>query len=284
MSVVCHTPFILTTVDPPIPVPCGKCPQCKRRRVDNWVFRLLQEEKRATSAYFVTLTYATQTVPISDNGFMTLRKSDVQNYMKRLRKRCLGANIKYYAAGEYGSKRKRPHYHIIVFNCPSDFDLREAWSLDGSPIGEVHIGTCTGDSIAYCMKYIDKSTWKSGHSRDDRVPEFSLMSKGLGECFLTDEVRRYYKEDLSRMFVVYKGGYRKSMPRYYRKKLYDDQDLADQRVIVDRAVAAQNAADTDRYYRLYPGIDIYTINDIRRSNRWLLNHNFYNKLKPRNHD
>jgi len=159
-----------------VPVPCGRCPPCKRRRVDSWVFRLLQEELTHETAHFVTLTYDTRSVPISPNGFMTLDRGEFPRFMKRLRK--LTTNkLKYYMCGEYGTQRSRPHYHAIIFGVPKDSLYFDAWSLGGNSLGNVVVGTVTGDSIAYTMKYIDKSTWKQKHGRDDRVPEFSLMSK-----------------------------------------------------------------------------------------------------------
>lgn len=90
-----------------IPVPCGKCPNCVARRISHWSFRLMQEEKQSTSAYFITYTYDTQHVPISKNGFMELRKKDMQDYLKRLRKSQWNKGnvtpLKYYLAGEYGT-------------------------------------------------------------------------------------------------------------------------------------------------------------------------------------
>lgn len=155
----CDSPFFVTPKGrfSAVPVPCGRCPPCKQRRVNSWVFRLMQEEKRSSSAYFVTLTYDTRFVPISDNGFMTLRKKDYQDFMKRLRKLSPHVSIKYYAAGEYGSKFNRPHYHAIMFNVPDIELFAKAWSLDGIQLGAVHVGSVTGDSIAYTMKYIAKT-------------------------------------------------------------------------------------------------------------------------------
>lgn len=134
-----------------VPVPCGRCPICKHRRVNTWVFRLSQELKRSVSGHFVTFTYDTRHVPISDNGFMTLRKKHFQDFMKRLRK--LEPNhLKYYAVGEYGTHNNRPHYHAIIFNVLDTGSYASAWEF-----GQIHIGHVSSDSIAYTMKYIDKS-------------------------------------------------------------------------------------------------------------------------------
>ena len=229
-----------------IPVPCGRCPPCKKTRVDQWVFRLMQEERVSSSAHFVTLTYDTRFVPISENGFLTLRKSDVQKYWKRLRKLVPGDNVKYYVAGEYGSKNNRPHYHAIVFNVPDEKLFFDAWSVDGVAIGNVHVGKVTNDSVAYTMKYIDKSNFRTKHSRDDRQPEFSLMSKGLGSSYLTNEVKRYHKRNLGVMYVTKLSGHKCPMPRYYRKKLFTESELKQQVLFIQSAVEKSEAAD--RHY------------------------------------
>lgn len=165
-----------------IPVPCGKCPPCLKRRSNQWAFRLQQHEKVSSSAIFLTLTYDNHSVPITDKGFMTLHKPDFQKFMKRLRKlHPKGKSLKYYAVGEYGSTNYRPHYHAILYNADITVEdqslLEQAWSLDGIPIGHIHVGLVSGASIAYTVKYIHKGKLIPVHSNDDRLPEFSLMSK-----------------------------------------------------------------------------------------------------------
>lgn len=233
-----------------IPVPCGKCAPCKIRHVNQWVFRIMwEEENRATSSHFITLTYDTLHVPLSDNGFMTLRKSDLQKFFKRLRKNTGIEGIKYYACGEYGSKTSRPHYHAIVFNCPEPQAYADAWSLDGVMLGGVDVGTVTSDSVAYCLKYIDKSSFrekKYKHSRDDREKEFPLMSQGLGKGYVENKsVVAWHKKDLSRNYAVNKSGYRVALPRYYRQKIYDEFELEAQRDVIN--VAIEQKEKKDRY-------------------------------------
>lgn len=160
-----------------INVPCGKCPDCLVRRSNMWQVRLVEEDKISSSSLFVTLTYDPEHCPISENGFMTLDKSDVQKFMKRLRKISpSGKKIRYYAAGEYGEKFSRPHYHMILFDADKEL-VRKAWSLEKKEIGDVHIGEASGAAIAYTLKYIHKGKVVPVHGNDDRVPEFALMSK-----------------------------------------------------------------------------------------------------------
>lgn len=181
----CLTPFIVRNkkIDNKDgePVACGKCPNCMKRKTSEWSFRLMQEEKGSTSAHFITLTYDTKHVPITENGFMNLSKRDVQLFLKRLRK-CSSAaypqakSLKYYAVGEYGGKSMRPHYHIILFNLENILLLNMAWSL-----GQYHTGGVSGASVGYTLKYLAKKGKIPIHRNDDRQKEFQLMSKGLGK-------------------------------------------------------------------------------------------------------
>lgn len=165
----CINPFGLKTGEL---VPCGKCLACKKRRVSGWSFRLLNQGRVSDSAHFITLTYDTKHVPITDRGYMGLSKRDVQLFFKRLRKSHeSGTQIKYYACGEYGGKTFRPHYHIILFNAKLEL-IQPAWQL-----GQVHYGDVSGASIGYCLKYICKEGKIPLHKNDDRQKEFALMSK-----------------------------------------------------------------------------------------------------------
>lgn len=273
----CDYPFQTKTG---VSVPCGRCPPCKLRRVNGWVFRLLEEEKVSSSSYFITLTYDTEFVPITDNGFMTLRKSDFQDYMKRLRKLCEGYKLRYYAVGEYGSKRHRPHYHAIVFNVPSDKLFSDAWSLDGKMLGTVFVGKVSTDSIAYCMKYIDKPGRRLYGRRDDRCFEFSLMSKGLGKSYLSDAMVKYHKDDLSRNYCVKDGGYKIALPRYYRNKIYNKSELEEQLFVILDAVDERLLVDRREFDSLcYP--ESYSFEQWQASKKvGRLNH-FYSNLKDR---
>lgn len=277
----CDTPYYVNIKGrlDAVPVPCGKCPPCKLRRVNSWVFRLLQEEKQSEHAHFITLTYDTDHVPITNNHFMGLSKRDLQLFIKRLRKR--GQFIKYYAVGEYGSVHKRPHYHLITFGLSDVRDyngelrsesLRKAWGL-----GDTHIGKVSSDSIAYTCKYINKPKSVPAHARDDRQPEFSLMSKGLGKNYLTPEVIKFHTEDLSRNFVVV-DGHKRALPKYYRNKLLDEQQRLEQRAIITRSLAEHQEADMLRFRIAYPGLDYQQYTESQRLARY---DKFYRNQKNR---
>lgn len=216
----CITPFYKKD-EPEIGFPCGKCPDCLARRASGWSFRLMQEYLRSSSAVFLTLTYNTKYVPLSPRGYMTLDKKDVQLFMKRLRKKH-SEKLKYYIAGEYGTQNMRPHYHAILFNARMDL-IADAWRIGVDPIGDLHYGSVTHASVGYTLKYMCKPSQIPLHQNDDRIKEFSLMSKGLGENYLTNAMIRWHHADLTeRMYLTLDDGKKISMPRYYKNKIYDD--------------------------------------------------------------
>jgi len=216
--------------------PCGSCPACRSRRASAWSFRLMQEEKYAHSAYFLTLTYNEKSLIRTPNGFLDISRRDLQLFFKRLRKMQTSKRfcrkkavpyieqpLKYFAVGEYGGRFKRPHYHVIMFNASAEL-VELAWRK-----GHVHYGYVAGASVGYTMKYITKPTKIPIHRNDDRTPEFSLMSKGLGECYLSANMIYYHKKGngslhSERCKVVTADGSIIAMPRYYRDRLFSKDE------------------------------------------------------------
>lgn len=208
-----------------VSVPCGKCPNCLKRRVASWSFRLEIEALQWQKQYFVTLTYDTDFVPISKNSFMTLKREDLTSFFKRLRH--TAGKLKYYACGEYGTNNKRPHYHIILFgtSAMTQNDIISAWSQPntGKHLGDVYFGKVEPASIRYTVQYYDKGEWRPAHARDDRAKEFSAMSQGIGKSFLDPKMVEYLLQNPDKGYVYNKEGKKIAIPRYYKKRLYDYQ-------------------------------------------------------------
>lgn len=89
-------------------VPCGKCAGCLHDKQNEWAFRILCEsEDYIGRTYFIRLSYSDRFLPYTDNGDMTLKKSDAQGFIKRLRS--AGVACRYFLCGEYGDAFGRPH-------------------------------------------------------------------------------------------------------------------------------------------------------------------------------
>jgi len=218
----CYAPFNIP--DPKfnnnkirIEVPCGKCAGCLQSRRDDWTNRLMHEMDVSSSAHFITLTYADENLKYGETH-PTLVKSDLQNFLKRLRKRIHPNKIRYYAVGEYGTRTLRPHYHIIMYNLPRD--MVEAIQLSWQN-GFVQIGTVNRGSIHYVTKYhVNKNIHPEGSE-----PSFAVMSRkpGIGLNYV-HKYQSYHDGEIDRCFLLHPGGIKSRLPRYYKDRLYSDAE------------------------------------------------------------
>lgn len=105
------------------------------------------------NATFTTLTYDEEKKP------PTLRKRDLQLFLKRFRKKMDAARaIRFFAAGEYGEQTSRPHYHAILYGAKeTDADLiNTTWGM-----GHTKTVPATPATIAYTAGYSAKKIgWK----------------------------------------------------------------------------------------------------------------------------
>lgn len=200
-----------------VTVPCGKCYACLSRRRHDWCFRLKQELKISTSAFFITLTYDDEHLPRNSDGVPIVVKRDVQLFFKRLRKAIYPQKIRYFAVSEYGTENLRPHYHVILFNFPFTFNLdttlRECWNL-----GFVSVGDVNGASINYVCKYCLAYT----DVEDFPARPFMLCSRrpAIGSNYSSNDAIVRYHKLTKHDYVVDDGGYKSAMPRYYREKIF----------------------------------------------------------------
>lgn len=245
----CTNPYIrvfgnpydpLTRETASVPLPCGKCLACRINRRREWTQRLLHEANFASSAYFITLTYDEDHLPFDDNGNPCVSKTDIQSFMQDLRNEYRGVTIRYFIGSEYGYLG-RPHYHGILYGAPPGIcdpcdgyakgmqltkktghfqsminrHLNDIWKRGFATIGDM----CR-ERASYCAKYfVDKKDSPEGY-----VPNFSLMSRrpGLGykhAMAIKNKVRYVNSHSL----LADNGKY-VTMPRYYDKKIYTDEE------------------------------------------------------------
>lgn len=196
-------------------VPCGKCYACRLNYASSWAIRILHEAKEWDKRCFVTLTYDDAHLPPGG----TLVKSAVSDFMRRLRKN-FETPIKFFAAGEYGEKNKRPHYHLILFGVSSDSRhlIEHCW-----PYGFITIGDFSLERARYVAGYAVKKIYgdKLDYEARGLIPEFCLMSRrpGIGERWL-----KKHSESMRHNGVVRVQGAVYPLPRYYRDKIYSDED------------------------------------------------------------
>lgn len=109
-------------------VPCGECFECKEKKKAAYFVRTFAEyqrleaqvKRREAVVYFDTLTYDSKNLPIW-NGIPVFNHKHIQDFLKRLRRSLeydgysVNDNLKYFICSEFGEKKGRPHYHILLF-------------------------------------------------------------------------------------------------------------------------------------------------------------------------
>lgn len=202
-------------------VRCGKCSPCLRSRASAWTIRMLQELKTSSNNWFITLTLSDEFLTW---GFdrPTLVRRDIQLFMKRLRK-LLPNRVKFYAVGEYGSKTLRPHYHLILFNTGIENKNELEWTiLSAWDKGMIHAGYVTEASIRYVAGYLEKDH-EGNHSTENIQREFNQMSKGIGISYI-EKAQQYHIRN-NKFDYSLGGGQFTALPRYYRRKIFDESKL-----------------------------------------------------------
>lgn len=200
-------------------VPCGKCVECLKDRRQRWTNRLLLEAASydVHQVYFVTLTYDDEHLDYSESGVATLRKKHIQDWIRSLREYVEKSpdpdvyygppcKIRYFAAGEYGDRTLRPHYHVLLFGCDL-FGYSPHVQVDKNNAGQIlyssdlisvtwrngnnSVARFSAATAAYTCGYVNKKLQdekRSGYDFLHIEPEFCLMSRrpGIGAKWLQD--------------------------------------------------------------------------------------------------
>lgn len=241
-----------------ISVPCGKCPECQRKRSNDVFVRSYFEyeltKKCKGFAVLYTLTYSDSHLPFCTSRHIPcFSREDITNFFKRLRQRLCrkyglsSSDLRYLLVCEYGGLRQRPHYHCIFFVNNSlvtpavfKFCVIQSWKKGYVSTTKINDGVLVNVSgIAYVSKYVSKDTntskffasqlnWlrvNSPSEVDDlkKHMPFTRRSLHYGEyAFYTDsDFRIDYSNLRDREIFVpdYNIGVRKfSLPLYYVRK------------------------------------------------------------------
>ena len=211
--------------------PCGMCKKCRLESAKEWSVRIMHEASMHKENCFLTLTFNDQNLP--EDG--SIRKKDIVSFMKRLRKKLYPKKIRFYACGEYGDKKFRPHYHILIFgyNFPdreifkaikkgkteyfiytSKF-LQSLWKFGFTTTADLNYQTA-----AYTARYVRKKiTGNSEHAQQikkerygNKSQEFALMSRmpGIGQKWFNEYGHDVYPKDFLTI-----NGCKFKPPRYY---------------------------------------------------------------------
>lgn len=208
-------------------------------------------ESWPTESSFVTFTYDDDHLPDGGN----LRERDMQLFFKTFRKFLGSWPLRYFYAGEYGSKTRRPHYHAILFGyMPDDLvlykrtaygplflsrELESKWDR-----GQVVVGRVTFESAAYVASYtLDKLHGDRADAvyGNGWIPEFARMSRrpGIGLGYALDNVERLSFRDQ----LGISPGRHIPIPKYFLEVLKGINPVAYDELKVRRRLAGASSPD-----------------------------------------
>lgn len=243
-------------------IPCGKCIGCRLDYAKEWANRGYLECMTSENNWFITLTYDDEHLntpeemttsdeitftELQENDWKgTLWPADLKQFMKNLRQILSRehdhAGIKFMAAGEYGEQGERPHFHVILYNCPlpteTFYDSRIDWKKDvywkcdiidrawGKGIAEV--GEANWNTIGYTARYITKKLngeeSEYFYAAKGQIREFMRTSKrpAIAREYFDKNMLQIYDND--KVLIVNKSGCHWQTPPKYFDRLFKELD------------------------------------------------------------
>lgn len=209
---------------------CGWCEECRKKKMNGWRFRLQEQMKWGDQriGLFVTLSYSEEALEELEKEFKTNDAETIgikssRRFFERYRKE-YKTMCKHWCVMELGHKNtERLHIHGILFVK----DTKRAEELRNGKLekiwgyGNIYIGDrCNEETVNYVGKYLLKVD--TGHK--GFTPRI-LCSPGLGKTYIEREWDKHtIKPEGTIEYIQYSNGAKGSMPRYYRRKRWTDEE------------------------------------------------------------
>jgi len=225
-------------------VPCGKCDACRKRRAADWRLRMIREigKKPRNDVFFGTLTVDR----FHYDAFVKNTSYYIRKFLE-LYRFYAKKSLRHWFVSELGEKKGRLHIHFLIFGLSpkvvkrlprtiyrnrgtdSEYTINktDAFGLFKSlwKLGYVWIEHARGlESPGYIVKYMLKP---NPHDLDfvGRV----WASPGLGRCWVTKEVIKYYQYGdrpplCSFRCPVTGRTFFYALPRYYINKIWEEEE------------------------------------------------------------
>lgn len=243
-----------------VPVGCGKCMECRKKKGREWQVRLLEDIKHEKNGIFVTLTFSNESIAQLSTGLHKLEgyerdnaiaKKAVRRFCERWRKK-YKKSIRHWLVTELGHKgTENIHLHGILWT-NNRKDIHDIWGYGYTWIMDEKKGWVNEQTVNYITKYLSK--------QDQQHTEYkpiTLTSAGIGKGYLTTANARKnkYKTETDETYRN-RQGYKLALPIYYRNHIYTENEKEklwlekldkNERYINGRKIAAD---DEKTYYEI----------------------------------
>lgn len=217
--------------------PCGHCNACMVNRRNEKAVRGYLESRSHTDNCFLTLTYNDDNIPRNSKGIPTLRRSEFDDFIKRLRSTYVRENFRVLACGEYSPYPAfRPHYHCCLFGVSMQDivshtghyhrnsggiiceDFRGWFNSKGEVKGGVEVAPFSFKTASYVAKYLVKRTDKPDYEFLNIEPQFIYQSRRPA---LGYEFARQHREQLLADGFIRLNGHKFPIPRSIIERVLD---------------------------------------------------------------
>lgn len=254
-----------------VPIGCGKCIECLKKRGNEWRIRLLEEVRHDNKASFVTLTFNNEAIKklYNNEKLKGITGYELENatatlairlWLERWRK-SQKKSAKHWLTTELGHQgTENIHIHGIIWSKDEEL-IKKTWTY-----GWVYTGKYVNEkTVNYIIKYTTKIDLKHKYYK----PKI-LTSAGIGKKYLTryDAELNKYKGDETREQYITRQGTKAALPIYLRNKIYDEDEREklwiqkiekQKRYILGKEVDV--SANSEAYYKL--------LNEARKKNERL---------------
>lgn len=212
-----------------VPVPCGRCKECKKQQARSWQIRLTEDIKHNKNAKFITLTFSDQSIKKLTKKIKGIDGYDLDNeiatiavrrFCERHRKK-YKKSIRHFLVTELGHEgTENIHLHGILFTKLTAEEIKKLWGYGFIWAGyeDEKLNTINGAAITYITKYITKI--------DEDHKEYQskiLTSPGIGKNYITEEKITEHRAN-DKDYYRNEKGFKMSLPTYYRNKIYNEEE------------------------------------------------------------
>lgn len=215
-----------------VPIGCGRCAECLKKKANEWRVRLLEEVKhQKLKGHFVTLTFSEKSLQDLQKELKDIKGYELENqtatlavrrFLERWRKKHK-RSVRHWLITELGHENtERIHLHGIIWTDKPKTEIQKHWQYGHVWAGYKNQNTYVNErTVNYIIKYVTKT------DQDHRyyIPKI-LTSKGIGKGWTKtlNTVAAQYKGDQTKEYYRTKTGHKIGLPIYYRNKIYTEEE------------------------------------------------------------
>jgi len=233
-----------------VPVGCGNCIECRKKKAREWQVRLLEDIKDNKNGKFITLTFSNESIKellkyektctdivtgkkykITLNSLSgyeldnQIAKVAVRLFLERWRKK-YKKSIRHWLITELGHNgTENIHLHGIIWTDEPLEEVERIWSYGhvwkGKMVKDRIVNYVNAKTVNYIIKYVTKvdeihKTYKG----------VILCSSGIGKNYTNkhDFNKNKYIEGKTNETYKTSTGHKISIPIYWRNKLYTEEE------------------------------------------------------------